>query len=270
MRPVPPGRRVGLVPTMGALHRPPVARGPGPRRVRRGRGHHLCQSAPVRRSEDIAGYPRTLERDCGVRRGGGRRRLRPDVTEMYPAWPAAPSTTVRCAASARPGRRVPARPLRRCGDRGDQALRHGRAVPGLLWPEGLPAAGRGPSHARDLSLPVEVIGCPIVREPDGLALSSRNARLSPDERRAATVLSRALAAGRAAMEDGERSGAAVRRIMRAVVATEPLVQLDYAAVVDADTLDGRPPSRGARPRDRSACSSPPRSARSGSSTTAPR
>jgi pantoate--beta-alanine ligase len=91
--------------------------------------------------------------------------------------------------------------------------------------------------ARELSLPVEVIGCPIVREPDGLALSSRNVRLSADERQAATVLSRALAAGRAALEAGERSGAAVSRAMRSVVAAEPLVQLDYAVVVDADTLE---------------------------------
>ena len=91
--------------------------------------------------------------------------------------------------------------------------------------------------ASELSLPVEVIGCAIVREPDGLALSSRNVRLSADERKAATVLSRALAAGRAVLEDGERSGAAIGAAMRAVVATEPLVQLDYAAVVDADTLE---------------------------------
>ena len=70
--------------------------------------------------------------------------------------------------------------------------------------------------ALELSLPVEVVGCPIVREGDGLALSSRNVRLSHDERQAATVLSRALAAGRAAVAAGERSGAALSRIMHAV------------------------------------------------------
>jgi pantoate--beta-alanine ligase len=91
--------------------------------------------------------------------------------------------------------------------------------------------------ACELSLPVEVIGCPIVREADGLALSSRNVRLSPDEREAATALSRALGAGRAALANGERSGAAVGRAMHAVVAAEPLVELDYAVVVDADTLE---------------------------------
>jgi pantoate--beta-alanine ligase len=90
--------------------------------------------------------------------------------------------------------------------------------------------------ARELSLPVEVVGCPIVREVDGLALSSRNVRLSPAERQAAIVLARALAAGQAALAGGDRSGASVTRAMRAVVAAEPLVALDYAVLVDADTL----------------------------------
>jgi pantoate--beta-alanine ligase len=90
---------------------------------------------------------------------------------------------------------------------------------------------------RDLTLPVEVVGCPIVREADGLALSSRNVRLSGAEREAATVLSAALAAGRTAVAAGERSGAAVERAMRAAAAHEPLVQLDYAVAVDATSLD---------------------------------
>ncbi len=89
----------------------------------------------------------------------------------------------------------------------------------------------------DLHLPVDVVGCPIVREPDGLALSSRNVRLAEAERAAALALSRALAAGRAAVRAGERDGAAVARVMRAVALTEPLVQLDYAVAVDASTLE---------------------------------
>ena len=75
-----------------------------------------------------------------------------------------------------------------------------------------------------------------MREADGLALSSRNVRLAPDERAAATVLSRALAAGRAAVEAGERSAAALHAVMAALVATEPLVELDYAAAVDGASL----------------------------------
>ncbi len=90
--------------------------------------------------------------------------------------------------------------------------------------------------ALDLSLPVEVIGCPTVREPDGLALSSRNVRLSPDERAAALTLSRALDAGRAAAAAGERSGQAVGAAMRAVLDAEPLATADYAVAVDAASL----------------------------------
>jgi pantoate--beta-alanine ligase len=90
--------------------------------------------------------------------------------------------------------------------------------------------------AHDLSFPVEVVGCPIVRDADGLALSSRNVYLSADERRAALVLPRALDAGKAAIEGGETDPEAVRRAMAAVVATEPLVHLEYAEVVGADDL----------------------------------
>jgi pantoate--beta-alanine ligase len=89
---------------------------------------------------------------------------------------------------------------------------------------------------RDLSLPVDVVGCPTVREPDGLALSSRNFYLTPEERAAAPVLQRALLAGRAAIEAGERDADAVRRVMHGVVATEPLARLDYAEVVSAPTF----------------------------------
>jgi pantoate--beta-alanine ligase len=87
---------------------------------------------------------------------------------------------------------------------------------------------------------VDIVGCPTVREPDGLALSSRNVRLSDTERAAARTLSQALAAGRAAVAAGERDAAAVRAAMHAVAAREPLVGLDYAVAVDATTLDEIP------------------------------
>jgi pantoate--beta-alanine ligase len=97
---------------------------------------------------------------------------------------------------------------------------------------------------RDLSLPVDVVGCPTVREPDGLALSSRNVYLSDAERAAAPVLHRALQAGRDAILSGERDAAAVRRVMEAVVETEPLASLDYVAVVDAATFEVPDPLTG--------------------------
>ena len=178
---------------------------------------------------------------------------------MYPSWPAAPSTTVSVRGvseawegASRPGHfdgvaTVVAKLFTMAGPC--------RAYFGLKDFQQLAVVRR---MARELSLPVEVVGCPIVREPDGLALSSRNVRLSATERQAATVLSRALAAGRAALADGERSGAAVARAMRAVVAAEPLVQLDYAVVVDADTLEEVGHSPATRPGVAPPARSPPR------------
>jgi len=90
--------------------------------------------------------------------------------------------------------------------------------------------------ARDLAIPTEVVACPTVREPDGLALSSRNVHLSPEQRAAAPVLRRALLAGRASWEAGERSADAVRGAMRQALAAEPLAEPEYVSVADGRTL----------------------------------
>ena len=89
---------------------------------------------------------------------------------------------------------------------------------------------------REFDVPTTVVGCPIVREPDGLALSSRNAYLSAAERQAATVLHRALARVQELVATGERDVPAMETALHEVVNTEPLAQLDYAAVVDQSTL----------------------------------
>ncbi|MGA2953049.1 MAG: pantoate--beta-alanine ligase [Caulobacteraceae bacterium] len=90
--------------------------------------------------------------------------------------------------------------------------------------------------ARDLDMPVEVVISPTVRDADGLALSSRNARLSAEERTHALTLFRALTAARMRFEAGERSGAALREVMRAVLAAEPGVEADYVSVAELETL----------------------------------
>ena len=90
--------------------------------------------------------------------------------------------------------------------------------------------------ARDLAIPTEVVACPTVREPDGLALSSRNVHLTPAERAAAPVLHRALLAARDRWTAGERSGDALRGTMRKVLADEPLATPAYVSVADGTTL----------------------------------
>lgn len=88
----------------------------------------------------------------------------------------------------------------------------------------------------DLNMNLQVVGCPIVREEDGLAKSSRNAYLSAAERQAALVLSRAVRAGEAAVRAGERDAAAVKRQMSAIIEAEPLARIDYVEVVDGATM----------------------------------
>jgi pantoate--beta-alanine ligase len=234
------GRTVGLVPTMGALHdghRSLVAR-----------AGQECDVVAVTifvnplqfgDPEDIARYPRTFERDLAVcAEAGAHVVFAPSVSEMYPSWPDPPATTIsvggvsdRWEGASRPGHfdgvaTVVAKLFAAAGPC--------RAYFGLKDFQQLAVVRR---MASDLCLPVEIIGCPTVREPDGLALSSRNVRLSATERRAARTLSKALAAGRAAIAAGERDGATVKAAMHAVADHEPLVGLDYAVPVDAGTLE---------------------------------
>ncbi|OWY61123.1 hypothetical protein B7486_65485, partial [cyanobacterium TDX16] len=98
--------------------------------------------------------------------------------------------------------------------------------------------------AKDLSMPVEVVGCPIVRDLDGVALSSRNVYLSPEQREAAPVIQTALKAGLATIRAGERNPAAVEELMAGIVEAEPLAELDYAVVRRADTLEVVDPLEG--------------------------
>jgi pantoate--beta-alanine ligase len=189
--------------------------------------------------EDIARYPRTLEQDLLVcAEAGADVVFVPTVREMYPSWPVPPSTTVS---------------VRGVSDAWEGASRPGH-FDGVATVVAKLFSIAGPCRAyfglkdfqqltvvrcmvHDLAFPIDVVGCDIVREADGLALSSRNVRLSAGERQAAIVLSRALAAGRAAVAAGERSGAAVGEAMRSLVAGAPLVRLDYAVAVDAATLE---------------------------------
>ncbi len=234
------GRTVGVVPTMGALHaghRSLIERAAAECDV-------VAVSIFVNPTQfgdagDLANYPRTLAADLEVvAAAGGSMVFAPSVGEMYPEPPGVPTTTVsvpglsaRWEGASRPGHfdgvaTVVVKLLNaagRCrayfGEKDFQQLAVVRSV------------------VRDLMLPVEVVGCPTVRDPDGLALSSRNVRLAPHERQAALVLSRALRSGAALLATGASDPAAVEALMAAEVAAEPSVGLDYAVVVHADDLE---------------------------------
>jgi len=230
---------VGLVPTMGALHHGHLSL------VRRAVDE--CDVVVVTvfvnplqfgGGEDLASYPRHLDADIAmVAGGGGDIVFAPSVTEMYPTPATPPTATTGFAGltdilegASRPGHfagvtTVVTRLLRIAGPC--------RAYFGEKDWQQLLVVRR---LVDDLSLPVEVIACPTVRDADGLACSSRNVRLSSGERRAAVALSRALSGAGTLVEAGERDPTVLRHHLTDAIAREPLVDVDYAAVVRADDL----------------------------------
>jgi pantoate--beta-alanine ligase len=227
---------LGLVPTMGALHEGHLSLV----RMAKASCEHVAATIFVNPTqfgpnEDFSKYPRTFEKDCALlEREGVDLVFAPGPEEMYPAG----STT-----------RIHVGPL---ADRLDGASRPGHfigvatIVAKLFHIVAPDKAFFGQKDAaqvavlrqmvRDLDLGVELIVGPIVREPDGLAMSSRNRYLSEDERRQALVLSRSLAAAVADYEGGERDAGRLLERSRAIMVTEPAVRLDYLEIVDPATL----------------------------------
>jgi pantoate--beta-alanine ligase len=238
------GDEVGFVPTMGYLH-------DGHRSLmRRAASENAAtvvsvfvnplQFAPT---EDLDRYPRDLERDVQMAADEGVGYVfAPDQNEMYPERV---MTTVSVAGVSEPLEGA-SRPSHFAGvatvvSKLFAIIGPCRAYFGEKDFQQLAVIRR---MALDLSMPVDVVACPTIRESDGLAMSSRNVNLTPDARRAAPVLYRALQAGRQSIEAGERDAAAVRATMRALIDREPLVALDYAEVVDAATFVIPNPLRG--------------------------
>lgn len=230
------GRTVGLVPTMGALHdghaslaRQAVAECDA---VVLTVFVNPLQFAP---GEDLDAYPRDLDVDVAVAAGAGVAAVfAPAADEMFPVEVA---TTVHVAGLTEvlDGR---ARPTHFDGVATVVAklfaiVGASRAYFGEKDLQQLTVIRR---MAADLSFPVAVVGCPTVRAADGLALSSRNAYLSAEQRAAAPVLHRALRAGASVVAAGERDPAAVVDLVAAIVAAEPLVDLESVDVVDASSL----------------------------------
>jgi pantoate--beta-alanine ligase len=238
-------RIIGLVPTMGALHAGHVAL---VQRARRDCDPVIAsifvnpkQFGP---KEDFAKYPRTLEADSEKLSAAGVDALfLPDAAEIYPAgfrtYISVEGLSERLEGRSRPG--------------------HFRGVATVVLKlleivqPNFAYFGRKDAQqvriisqmARDLNLDTEIVVCPIVREPDGLALSSRNAYLNAEERRAATVLHRALEAAKAELAAGTRDALHLQAVLRKVLEAEPLAAVDYAEIADAGTFE--PVTRVARP-----------------------
>lgn len=230
------GRRVGFVPTMGyfhAGHRSLMAQARATTDfVVVSLFVNPLQFAPT---EDLAAYPRNLAGDAAVCEAEGVDVLFvPAVEEMYPR-PIRTAVHVDGLTAGLCGRSRPAHfdGVTTVVAKLFSMVGPAQAFFGRKDAQQLAVVRR---MAQDLDLPVEVVGCSLVRESDGLAMSSRNSYLDPDERRAATVLSRALQEAGAAITAGERSPDAVHRVLTGLIATEPRVELDYAEVVDANDL----------------------------------
>ena len=239
------GRIIGLVPTMGALHAGHIAL---VERAKRECSQVIAsifvnpkQFGP---KEDFAKYPRTLEADSEKLSAAGVDALfLPDAAEIYPSgfrtYVSVDGLSDRLEGRSRPG--------------------HFRGVATvvlklleIVQPH-FAYFGRKDAQqvriisqmARDFNLDAEIVVCPIVREPDGLALSSRNAYLSAEERRASTLLHRALTAAKAELAAGTRDSLHLQTVMRKVLEAEPLAAADYTEIVDAETFE--PVTRIARP-----------------------
>lgn len=230
------GGRLGLVPTMGALHEGHLSL----IRAAKAKSDVVASSIFVNPTqfgpnEDFSRYPRDLEKDLALlERDGVDLVFVPSVEEMYPqqsvTWVAVEGLSDRLCGKSRPG--------------------HFRGVAtvvaklfNIVEPD---IAFFGQKDAaqvaiirrmvRDLNMPVQIEVCPIVREPDGLALSSRNAYLSPEQRQDALVLFRSLLRVRELFADGERNPAILIKAAKNVLSGSSAVRLDYFEIVDPDEL----------------------------------
>jgi len=229
-------RPVGLVPTMGYLHEGHIEL------VRRARAEaktvvvsifvNPTQFGP---SEDFARYPRDFERDLELlRQAGTDAVLAPSAEDMYPAgfstWVDVEGVTATLEGARRPGH---FRGVATVCNKLFNIVAPDRAYFGQKDAQQVAVIRR---MVTDLNMNLEIVVLPIVREPDGLAMSSRNIYLSPAERQAATVLYRALTEAREMYWHGVTDAEVVRRRMRQIVDAEPLAELDYATIVTADAF----------------------------------
>ena len=231
------GETVGLVPTMGALH---AGHASLIRAAAQQCGHaavtifvNPTQFGP---HEDLDRYPRTFEADCVLaEREGARVVFAPPVEEMYPAG-AVTFVDVEGIGGRLDGRSRPGH-FRGVATVVTKLLIAAEADRAYFGQKDAAQVAVLRRMVMDLRIGTELVVCPIVREADGLALSSRNVYLSPEERRQALVLSRAVRHVEALVAAGERRAAMLLDTARATLASEPAVRVDYAELVEWATLE---------------------------------
>lgn len=230
------GLTVGLVPTMGFLHE----------------GHQSLIAASVKENdrtvvsvfvnptqfgpnEDFEAYPRDIEKDSALCESTGADLIfNPEPEEMYPEG-FCTYTNITGLSDALCGKSRPIHFKGVC-----------TVVSKLFNIVGADKAYFGEKDAqqlaiirrmvRDMNIPVEIVGCPIIREADGLAKSSRNTYLNQEERKAALILSKAIFAGKDMVENGEKSADKVVSSMTEIIKSEPLAEIDYVEMVDMNTM----------------------------------
>ena len=227
---------VGLVPTMGYLHEGHLSL------VHR--AAEECASVVVSifvnptqfgPREDLSAYPRDMERDLRLLEPLGVNLVwTPTLEIMYPdgyqTWVEVEALTNPLEGAQRPGH---FRGVTTVVAKLFNGVQPARAYFGQKDAQQVAVIRQ---MVRDLNFPLEVVVCPTVREEDGLAMSSRNAYLDPEQRQAATVLYRALNAAKDAYDAGERDAEKLRACMRATLAAEPLAKMQYVSCADYDTL----------------------------------
>jgi pantoate--beta-alanine ligase len=226
----------GFVPTMGYLHEGHLSL------IRRARAENdrvavsiFVNPTQFGPHEDYARYPRDLERDLRLLEPLGVDLVFvPSAEEMYPpgfqTWVIVEEVSRPLEGASRPGH---FRGVATVVAKLFHILQPDRAYFGQKDAQQTVVIRR---MVQDLNIPVEIVICPTVREPDGLAMSSRNTYLNPEERRSATVLFRALQIAKARYEAGERDAERLREAMREVIRAEPLARIDYVSVADPETL----------------------------------
>jgi pantoate--beta-alanine ligase len=228
---------VGFVPTMGYLHEGHLAL------LRRAKAD--CKSVALSiflnptqfgPNEDLSKYPRNLERDLELVEPLGVDLVWTPTPEiMYPngyqTWVEVEAMTKPLEGAVRPGH---FRGVTTVVAKLFNAVQPHKAYFGQKDAQ---QAAVIRQMTRDLNFPIEIVVCPIVREPDGLAMSSRNVYLDAEHRKAATVLFRSLSAAKEMYDAGERDAEKLRRKMKDVIASEPLAQMQYVSCADYETLE---------------------------------